>query len=251
SPRRRPFQRAQGSERGGAMVAGALAVTGFALCLVLLAAGFDDLITRNIIVLWLPCAVLVAGGLAVARARALGPAIAVALCAIGVIATIGIATERSMQRPDWRYVARALESRPTPPPTSGSGPGRATATGPARGDGRAILVQHYGYLLPLSLYLHGLRTMRHAERISEIDVISMVSPQQPLCWWGAACNLIPSQMQRRYAIPGFHAVSRRHVLQFTILRLVSDRPRTVSRADVSAALRTTRLHHDELIYQPG
>ncbi|MGH2930412.1 MAG: hypothetical protein ACRDL8_19565, partial [Solirubrobacteraceae bacterium] len=233
SPPRRPFQRTERSERGGAMVAGALAVVGFALALILLVAGFDDLITRNIIVLWLPCAVLIAGGLAVGRARPLGPAIAATLCVIGVIATIGIATDRSMQRPDWRYVARALGATPT------------------SAGGRAILIQHYAYLLPLSLYLPGLRMMRHAERVSEIDVISMVSPQQPLCWWGAACNLIPSQMQSRYAIPGFHAVSRRHVLQFTILRLVADHPVSVSHADVAAALQTTRLRHDELIYQRG
>ena len=39
--------------------------------------------------------------------------------------------------------------------------------------------------------------------MDQLDVIAMSSPQEPLCWWGAACNLIPSRMQRRYAIRGF------------------------------------------------
>ena len=225
--------RASAAERHGALVAGGLALTGFVLALLFVAVGFDDLITRNIIALWLPAAIVIAGGLAVRRAPLLGGAVAVVLCAAGVFATVGIATERSMQRPDWRYVARSLGEGAAPAP------------------GRAILVQHYTYLLPLSLYLPGLRVFHAPERVSEIDVISVVSPSQPLCWWGAACNLIPSAMQRRYDIAGFHAVSRRHVLQWTILTLRARHPVLVSRHDVARALHTTSLRRDELIYQPG
>ena len=225
--------RATAAERRGALVAGGLALAGFVLALLFVAAGFDDLITRNIIALWLPAAILVAGGLAVSRAPLLGSAVAVVLCATGVWATVGIATERSMQRPDWRYVARALgEGAPAVP-------------------GRAILVQHYTYLLPLSLYLPGLRVLHGPERVREIDVISVVSPSQPLCWWGAACNLIPSAMQRRYDIAGFHVVSRRHVLQWTILTMRAAHPVVISRREVARALHTTSLPRDELIYQPG
>ena len=59
-------------ERDGALVAGGLALAGFVLSLVLVAVGFDDLITRNIIALWLPAALVVAGGLAHGRAGAHG-----------------------------------------------------------------------------------------------------------------------------------------------------------------------------------
>jgi hypothetical protein len=163
----------------------------------------------------------------------LGAAVTVALCVIGITATVGIAVDRSMQRPDWRYVARAL------------------GAGPARGEGRAILVQHYADLLPLSLYLPHLRVMGARARVSELDVISVTSPGQPLCWWGAACNLISSRMQRRYDIPGFHTSSRRHVLQFTVLRMVSDHPMALTRAGVAAALHTTTLRRDALILQRG
>ena len=225
--------RATAAERRGALVAGGLALAGFALALMFVVAGFDDLITRNIIALWLPAVIVIAGGLAVRRAPLVGGAVAVVLCATGVFATVGIATERSMQRPDWRYVARTLgEGAPADP-------------------GRDILVQHYTYLLPLSLYLPGLRDLRRPEQVREIDVISVVSPGQPLCWWGAACNLISSAMQPRYDIAGFHVVSRRHVLQWTILTLRSPRPVLVSRREVARALHTTSLRADKLIYQPG
>lgn len=46
-------------------------------------------------------------------------------------------------------------------------------------------------------------------------------------------------------------VWRGRVRQFTILRLLADRPVTLTRTEVAAALRTTALSHDVLIDQPG
>jgi hypothetical protein len=221
-------------------MAGGLAGAGFLISLTLIAVGFDDLITRNVIVLWLPATLVVAAGLSVARARRLGTMVAVALCAIGVTASIGVAAERNLQRPDWRYVARTLG------PVSSSGAPRRGAVG------RAILIQHYRTLLPLSLYLPHLRVLPPTgARVDQLDIISMSSPQQPLCWWGAACNLVPSRMQRRYAVTGFHPVWTRRVLQFEIKRLASRRPVTLTPADVSRALHSTRLRRDVLEYQLG
>jgi mannosyltransferase len=225
--------RSSAPERRGALVAGGLTIGGFVLSLLFVAVGFDDLITRNIIALWLPAALVVTAGLAARRARRIGVAVAVALCVIGVTATIGIAADRSLQRPDWRYVARALGLQPRD------------------GTNRAILVQHYSYLLPLSLYMPRLHVMRRPERVSEFDVISVVSPGQPLCWWGAACNLVQSRMQRRYDIAGFHVVLRRHVLQWTVLTMASGRPVRLTPRTVAAALHTTSLPRDELIFQRG
>jgi mannosyltransferase len=228
-----PALRAGVARPRGALLAGAIALGGFLLSLGFAAAGSDALITRNILPLWLPAAILLAGGLT-ARPR-LGALVTAALCGIGLAAAIGVATTYDLQRPDWRPVARALGPRPRP-----------------GGAERLILIQHYKTLLPLSLYEPGMRFLRGratAHRVEEIDVIAMRSPQQPLCWWGAACNLIPSQMQATYAIPGFRPVWRRRVEQFTILRLVATRPRPVSRRDVAAALRTTSLARDDLILQ--
>ncbi len=227
--------RATPSERRPALLAGGLAVAGFLLALALAAIGFDDLITRNIIVLWLPAALLIAGGLAARRAQPVGLAVTVVLCAIGLTATIAIAVDHSMQRPDWRPVARALGPGPVSGPTE-----------PAR----AVLIQHYRTLLPLSLYLPHLAFLpARGVRVSELYVISMTAPGQPLCWWGAACNLIPSQMQRRYDIPGFRVRWRRHIHQFTIMRLTSAHPVLLTPAAVSRALRTTTLRRDDLLVQ--
>ncbi len=227
--------RAAPAQRRGALLAGGLAVAGFIIALVLVAIGFDDLITRNVIALWLPAALLLAGGLAARRGRRVGVAMTAALCAIGLVATIGIDVDRSMQRPDWRPVARAL----------GPAPG-ARPPAPAR----VILIQHYRTLLPLSLYLPHLAVVpRQGARVRELEVVSMTAPGQPLCWWGAACNLIPSRMQRGYDVLGFHVRWRRHVHQFTILCLTSDREVRLTRTAVARALTTTRLRHDELLVQ--
>jgi 4-amino-4-deoxy-L-arabinose transferase-like glycosyltransferase len=224
-------------ERGPALIAGALALGGFVLSLGLAVVGFDDLITRNILALWLPAALLVAGGLAAWRGHAIGTAITTALCLIGVVAAVGVASERSLQRPDWRYVARELGATP------------AAHGGLA---GRAILIQHYRTLLPLSLYLPGVRVMPAAgARVAELDVIAMRSPQQQLCWWGAACNLIPSRMQGRYALRGFHTAWTRRELQFTIKRLVAPTPMRLTPAAVARTLHTTRLRRDVLEWQRG
>lgn len=223
--------RGESRERRRAFVPGSIAVGGFALNLVLVAAGYDDLITRNMIALWLPAAVVVAAGFGAARIRVAGIAAAALFCAIGVVATVGVASERNLERPDWEAVADVLGSAP---------PG-----------GRAVLVQHYRDSLPLSLYMPSLQLWRSRkpERIDQLDVIAISSPQQPLCWWGAACNLIPSHIQGSYPIPGFHEVWERHALQFTVMQLDARRPERVSRTEIAHALTATKLPHDGLLYQ--
>jgi mannosyltransferase len=225
--------RSEPLQRQASLAVGALAVGGLIINLVLVAGGIDDLITRNVIVLWLPAAVMLAGGLGAKRAGVLGLAAAALLCAVGVCAAVGVASERRLERPDWRAVAGVLGARPR----VGAG-------------GRAILVQHYRDLLPLSLYLPGLRFMpRGGEPVRELDVVSISAPRVALCWWGAACNLSPSQLQSSYPVPGFHELWRKRALQFTIVRLVSDRPVVLTGRDVSPVLTTTTLRRDELLFQ--
>jgi 4-amino-4-deoxy-L-arabinose transferase-like glycosyltransferase len=225
------------ARRRGALVAGGLAACGLVLNLLLVAGGIDDLITRNVLSLWLPAALLVAGGLASApalrsRAGLLGAAVATALCVIGVVAAIGVAADRGLQRPDWRAVARVLGPRP------------ASA-------GRVILIQEYRTLLPLSLYLKGLHFWRRqpSERVAEFDIVTIAAPRVKLCWWGAACNLTPSPAQRTYSIPGFVEVSRRRAYQFTVIRMVARRPVTLTHAVLASAITATKLSHDGLIVQ--
>ena len=223
-------------ERDGALVAGGIALSGLVLNLLLIAGGIDDLITRNVISLWMPAALLIAGGLAVRRAGLAGIVATVVLCAIGATAAAGVAFDRNLQRPDWRGVARVLGARPA-----------------AGSSGRAILVQHYRDLLPLSLYLPGLKFVRGSAsaEVSEFDVVSISAPRVALCWWGAACNLTPSTMQRSYPIPGFRVAWRRRAYQFTVLHMVATAgPVRITRPAVSRVLRTTTLRRDELLFQP-
>ncbi len=226
--------RADPLERRAAVTVGALAVGGLVLNLILVAGGIDDLITRNVIAIWLPAAVMVAAGLGARRAGVIGALATLILCATGVTAAIGVASERKLQRPDWRGVARVLGVRPR----SGS-------------LGRVILVQHYRDLLPLSLYLPGLRFWRRGghQKTTELDVVSISAPRVKLCWWGAACNLTPSQLQSSYPIPGFHELWVRHAYQFTIMRLVATKPVTLTQTDVTRALTLTTPRHDELLTQ--
>ena len=227
------------ARRGPALTGGALALAGFLLSLALVAAGHDALITRNLIALWLPAAIAVAAGVSALAQRgaraapAAAVAITAALCTIGVTAVVGVAADRSLQRPDWRPVAAMLGS------------------GPPAGTVRIILIQHYRDLLPLSLYVRHLAFLPAPgeSRVGEIDVIAISSPRQALCWWGAACNLTSSRLQAVYPIPGFHELWRRRVLQFTIMRLVSDGPWPVARGAVAAALTATSLHRDDLLIQ--
>ncbi|HWF51332.1 MAG TPA: glycosyltransferase family 39 protein [Solirubrobacteraceae bacterium] len=219
------------AERHGARLAAGIAVAGAVVMLVILAAGDDELITRNIIVLWLPLALVVAAGLSVPRARRLGMAGVAVLCLTGVAAAVGVAVDRNLERPDWRLVARAL------------GPAPANA-------GRAILIQHYRTLLPLSLDQPRLRFMpRVGAVVDELDVIAIHSPQENACWWGAACNLIPSRLQPSYPVRGFSIAGERHIAQFTLLRLRSAAPVRLTGPMVSRALTGTELRHDGLILQ--
>ena len=163
----------------------------------------------------------------------MGVAGAVVLCVMGVTTALGVAFDRNYERPDWRVVARALGTH-------------------APAGGRAILVQHYRDLLPLSLYVPGLKFWRGGApmRVREFDVVSFTSPASAgFCWWGSACNLWPSRVQSSYPIAGFHSVSEQHVLQFTVIRMVASRPVPVTPAEVARALTATHLSGDELILQ--
>jgi 4-amino-4-deoxy-L-arabinose transferase-like glycosyltransferase len=230
--------RAVGLERRGALLAGGIALAGLVLNLLLVAGGVDDLLTRNLIALWVPAAIAVAGGFAAGRARVVGAGATTALCVIGLVAAVGVARDRNLQRPDWRGVAALLGTRPS---------------GPAATGGRMILFQHYKDLLPLKLYLPGLKFVpTHHARVSEFDVVSFTVPRNSpgFCWWGAACNLWASKMQASYPIPGFRPVWRRHIYQFTVLHMVAvNGPVLVRATQVEKILTTTKMQNNGLAVQ--
>ncbi len=251
------FWRSDRSARRGALIAGGIALAGLMLNLLLIAGGVDDLITRNVLAIWTGAALFVAGGLAAARARRVGLVAAGVLCAVGVVTAVGVAFDRNLERPDWRVVARALGTHPRPAVAGGGAgapgthPRPAVAGGGAGAPERAILIQHYRDLLPLSLYVPGMHFMSaRGANVSEFDVVSFASPSSAgFCWWGSACNLWPSRAQASYPVAGFHEVSRRHELQFTVIRMVATHPEHVTPAEVSRALTATHLANDGLLIQ--
>jgi hypothetical protein len=165
--------RADARERRGALLVGALAVMGFLLSLVLIVARFDELMTRNVIVILIALIVLVAGGLGARRAGVLGLAGTATLCAIGLIATIAVAEDWELQRPNWGGVVRVLESKR-----------------PA-GAASAILVENNDSLQPLADYIPGLHVMlQHGAVVQQLYVVAAVKgPSVTFCWWGAACSV--------------------------------------------------------------
>jgi uncharacterized membrane protein len=220
---------ASSTDRRSAAGLGATALGGFALVMLVDAAGSDTILSRNLLALWLPLAMLVGAGAGTARAGRLGIAITAMLCAIGLTATISVATVGTLQRPDWAAVARTLG----PWPRAGS-PADAT---------RLLLFPRNVWLESLTqVYLpHTSKLARQKpHNVTEIDIIVNRSPpgseQHWLCWWGAACNLYPSRLEPHYAIPGFHAAAVQRVAQFTILRLISSRPRRVYQYSVTRAM---------------
>jgi hypothetical protein len=128
-------------------------------------AGVDYLNTRNMIEVWLPLAAVPAIGFAAPGARRLGPAAAVALCAIFLAAVLAVDTNRTFQRDDWRGAAHALGASAVP---------------------RAIVVTPGDGVLPLRVYLPHARPLRTGDRVREIDVLGVAlrrkqgeAPQQP------------------------------------------------------------------------
>ncbi len=230
-------RRADPAERRGAFIAATLVLLGFALSLLLILFGVDELITRNLIVVLIPLIVLIAAGLGARRAGWLGWVGAGTLCAIGAVAAISVSVDRHFQRPDWRGLARAI------------GPQLPV------GSGRALLLQNYPGILPLRLYMPGLRFIKApGARVHELYVVAATEglPKAWFCWWGSACNLSPSLLDTSIHLRGFHRVGPVfQVSQFQVLRLQSTRPVRLTPRELSRALSTTTppLPFDGLLFQ--
>jgi mannosyltransferase len=221
--------RSRRRERQAAYLPGAIALVGFLLSA---GPGHHTLLGRNLLPIWLPAAMFLAAGLGVARARVAGIAATVVLCGIGITAVISVDTTTAFQRPKWQLVADALGTWPT--------------AGASAHDARIVVVQDNPGALPLVLYLKDLRYLETdtIHRVREIDVVA-ATPHKDLgrfCWWGSACNLVPSRLDRDYRIPGFHVAARHRVEDFQILVLRASKPTTVNRATLPAARKNEHRH---------
>ena len=218
-------------ERRAALVPGGIALVGVILSV---GPGHNTLLARNLLPVWLPAVIFLAAGLGVARARAAGLLATVVLCAIGLTAVVSVATTYAFQRPNWQLLADLLG--PWPP------------HGAATGDARIVVIQANPGGMPLGLYFDDLRYIEtpSIRKVTAIDVIAIAETHtnESFCWWGSACNLVPSRLDRSDSIPGFHIVGRRRVRQFRVLELRAAHPTTVRRASLPTG---TRSRHSRLV----
>ena len=143
--------RAEGSNRRGVQIAGSIGAASFLVPCLLAVVGLDYVLSRNLIVAWVPLAIVVSAGLTSAAVRRLGqPALAV-LAGFALVSTLGVAAEPAWQREDWRGAAETL----------------------AQGDPRAILVREPSHARALRLYLADARPASPApHRVAEVVAIA-------------------------------------------------------------------------------
>jgi mannosyltransferase len=194
-------------ERHGARDMAILAIAGLALPLGLAVTHLVDVFDgRNVIATWVPCAVLIAIGLGLARAPRAGAALGVCLCAVSLAVIVAVDAVPGYQRDDWRGAARAL---------------------PAQRDGR-VIVSLENASLPLSIYLPATSAVEGASVVTrELDFIALrtrrtgrsplppvvaVSPPQGF-------HLVGVSRSETYAVSRFLAPRPTHVTVATLRRL--------------------------------
>jgi hypothetical protein len=188
----------------------AAAAVGIPLVLALL--GLDYLITRNLIGAWVPVALILSFGGAVSGSRA-GPGLVAALCALGLVTTVGIDVDSRYQRDDWRGAARTVPAAVR------------TALVVTPGSGRVAL----GYYLRRSAPLAAAGTP-----VSRVEVIGL----------GARGVGAPARAPRLPAYPlglaGFGPAAVERRATFTVVRLTALGPPVLVTPVLLAALSLDR-----------
>jgi 4-amino-4-deoxy-L-arabinose transferase-like glycosyltransferase len=98
--------RARDDERHGGLLMLGLAAAAVVAALLLSVAGFDYVYHRNLLVLWIPLAIAVAGGFAAARTA--GLAAAAVLCAVFLASHFGIVRDSGRHRTNWESAVERL-----------------------------------------------------------------------------------------------------------------------------------------------
>jgi mannosyltransferase len=212
------------ADRRAATICGSLAAGCLLAPLAFSLAGADYLDARNLIVAWVPLAIVVGVAATTERARVAGAALGAGALALIAAATVAVPTQPDLQRSDWRDVARAL--------------GRPTVT-------RALIVPSSGRTM--LDYLPKLRwnVGRHP-RVAEVDVIgSRTHAARGLaCWWGGVCALPRQLIPRTDAFPGYRRIAYRRVGPFIVVRYRAASPHRVSLHRATAY----RVHHHFTVF---
>ncbi|HEY1775089.1 MAG TPA: glycosyltransferase family 39 protein [Solirubrobacteraceae bacterium] len=179
----------------------ALAAIAVVVPIALAVFGADYVITRNLIMAMVPLVAL--AGVAASRTRLAGPALIGLLCAVGVVAFVGVELTPGDQRDDWRGVGNAM--------------------GPALLGPRVVVVDPSDGAPALRLYVKLKRVPPSLGTVlttREIDVID-VARNPPL----------PSPSA---GIPGFVAQPVVHTGAYTLERYVAATPLAESYAQIGA-----------------
>jgi mannosyltransferase len=200
-------------ERLGARDMAILATVGLALPLLLAITHLVDVFDgRNVIAAWVPCAVLIAAGLGVARAPRAGTALGLCLCAVSLAVIATINAIPAYQRDDWRGAARAL--------------------GALRGE--RVIVSQENSSIPLSIYLPATSPVAGASGTArELDFVTLRtrrtgrSPLPPVVVRSAPPGFRPAGVRgsETYAVSRFLAPRATRVSVAT-LRRVGGEPKT-------------------------
>ncbi len=190
--------RPEAADRRGVRTAAALGAAGLALPLGLALAGADYVQPRNLMVPWLPLAVVAGAGFAMLWRRSLGAAGAALLCALGLASVVGVALEPSWQRDDWRGMAHAL--------------------GPLS-SARAVVVAPSNGVVPLEIYMRGLSLFPPAG--AKVREIALMYPVQHL---SGGLHSEPPPRPFAPPIPGFRVVERRETESYTLVLLRARAP---------------------------
>ncbi len=179
----------------------------------------DLFLSRYLLFLWLPLAIVVATAFATGRAGITGLVAAVVLCGVFLATTIRIATTESLQRADLRAVAKRIG--PTNEP-------------------RLITLPAFRHSRPLTLYLDQSRWIAdwRAARVAELDVVQVrerPGPDGRLCWWESLCILGDAAQSPVTPPPGFRRTSRERFGPFTLERYRAPRPRQVPAGSLGPA----------------
>jgi uncharacterized membrane protein len=158
--------------------------------------GADYLLPRNVIAVYVPLVLVVAGGLALGRAAGLVGA--VVICAVALVVDVQVTRDDRLQRTDWRDAAAAL------------GPAPAAVVVTPAWDEKALRL-YAGRLTPMP---PAGAPVREVVLVAEGQPPRFADPPPP---------------------PGFHLAGRRRTASYLMLRYVADRPTAIAPATLAAS----------------
>jgi mannosyltransferase len=186
----------------GVIAAAALGGAAVGIPVLLALAGADYVLTRNVLVAWLPLAVVAATGLARSGPGLVGAAV---VCALGLAAVVGVAVEPRWQRSDWRGAAEAL--------------------GPPTGNRAIVITPAETGPLPFELYRPAARPMPAGG--APVREVALVAP--------AGENGSAPPRPEAPNLPGFSEARRRPADGYTVVLLTSPMPVPLTPAQLAGA----------------